>query len=84
MNNILTLDLSKLYKSTDTAKLKDIPNYKKKILSKIKGGETIILTGNAPIWLYLIIAHTLHGKVKKLIYNSPVTGDVVVFDHSPT
>lgn len=29
------------------------------------------------------IAHALHGKAKKLIYLSPVTGDVVIFDHDP-
>ncbi|MEW6418838.1 MAG: hypothetical protein AB1480_12075 [Nitrospirota bacterium] len=25
----------------------------------------------------------MHGKARKLIYRSPVTGDVVIFDHSP-
>jgi len=25
----------------------------------------------------------LHGKARKLIYRSPVTGDLVIFDHSP-
>ncbi|MEW6419020.1 MAG: hypothetical protein AB1480_13010 [Nitrospirota bacterium] len=29
------------------------------------------------------VAHALHGKARKLIYRSPVTGDVVIFDHSP-
>jgi len=31
----------------------------------------------------LRIAHVLHGKAKKLIYDSPVTGEVVIFDHDP-
>jgi len=43
----------------------------------------VILIGAAPVWLYLKIAHVLHGKVKKLIYHSPVTGDVTIFDHDP-
>jgi hypothetical protein len=40
-----------------------------------------VLTGAAPVWLYLKIAHALHDKARKLIYRSPVTGDVVIFDH---
>lgn len=46
-------------------------------------GSEVILTGKAPVWLYLAVAHALHGKARKLIYRSPVTGDVVIFDHSP-
>jgi hypothetical protein len=46
-------------------------------------GNTVVLTGQAPVWLYLKSAHALHGKARKLIYRSPVTGDVVIFDHSP-
>lgn len=46
-------------------------------------GNEVILTGAAPVWLYLKIAHALHGKANKLIYRSPVTGDIVIFDHSP-
>lgn len=41
------------------------------------------LLSSAPVWLYLKIAHALHGKAKKLVYRSPVTGDVVIFDHDP-
>ncbi|MGH8007324.1 MAG: CRISPR-associated protein Csx3, partial [Candidatus Binatia bacterium] len=43
----------------------------------------VVLTGAGPVWLYLKIAHALHGKAKKLIYRSPVTDDVVIFDHDP-
>jgi hypothetical protein len=35
------------------------------------------------VWLYLTIAHALHGKAKRPIYRSPVTGVVVIFDHDP-
>jgi hypothetical protein len=28
--------------------------------------------GRAPVWLYLRIAHVLHGKVKTLLYDSPI------------
>jgi hypothetical protein len=46
-------------------------------------GKEVILTGAAPVWLYLKISHALHGKARKLIYSSPVTGEVVIFDHDP-
>jgi hypothetical protein len=42
-----------------------------------------VLTGQAPVWLYLTVAHALHGKARKLVYPSPVTGEVVMFDHDP-
>ncbi len=38
----------------------------------------MVLTGAGPVWLYLKIAHALHGVARKLIYRSPVTGDVVI------
>jgi hypothetical protein len=43
----------------------------------------VVLTGQAPVWLYLKVAHALHGKARKLIYASPVTGEIVIFDHDP-
>ena len=67
----------------DTAKLKDLPAYINKSANLAGAGNVIILTGRAPVWLYLAVAHALHGKAKKLIYRSPVTGDVVIFDHDP-
>ncbi|MBW1744796.1 MAG: hypothetical protein JRG74_07345 [Deltaproteobacteria bacterium] len=60
-----------------------MPTYIKKILKQAGEGNEIILTGKAPVWLYLSVAHALHGKAKKLTYRSPVTGDVVIFDHNP-
>jgi len=77
----VTIDLSAFY--TTTAKLSELNSYIHKALSLAGEGNEIILTGSAPVWLYLKIAHALHGKARKLIYRSPVTGDVVIFDHSP-
>jgi len=68
---------------TDTAKLSDLPTYLKKALDLAGDGAEVILTGRAPVWIYLAVAHALHGKARKLIYRSPVTGDVVIFDHNP-
>ncbi len=75
------IDLSKLY--SGPAKLSELDGYIQEVASLAGEGNDIVLTGQAPVWLYLKAAHTLHGKAKKLIYRSPVTGDVVIFDHSP-
>lgn len=79
----ITLNLESFYEETATAKLANIDEYVKKALDLAGEGNDIILTGAAPVWLYLKIAHALHGKARKIIYRSPVTGDVVIFDHSP-
>ncbi len=68
---------------SDTVKLADLPLYIQKALDLAGEGNDIILTGKAPVWLYLATAHALHGKAKKLIYRSPVTGDVLIFNHDP-
>lgn len=75
------IHLDQLY--GDTAKLSDLPAYLDKALALAGEGNEVLLTGAAPVWLYLKIAHALHGKVKRLVYRSPVTGDVVIFDHDP-
>jgi len=78
---IIKMDISDFY--SDTARLSDLDTYVKKAKELAGEGNEIVLTGAGPVWLYLKIAHALHGKAKKLIYRSPVTGDVVIFDHSP-
>lgn len=79
----IEINLESLYSSTDTAKLSELDNYIQKAKELAGEGNDIIITGAGPIWLYLKIAHALHGKARKLIYRSPVTGDVVIFNHSP-
>ncbi|MFQ3574445.1 MAG: CRISPR-associated protein Csx3 [Thermodesulfovibrionales bacterium] len=83
MSNSITINLETLYSDTGTAKLSELTSYIQKAKDLAGDGNEIILTGAAPVWLYLKIAHALHGKARKLIYRSPVTGDVVIFDHSP-
>lgn len=83
MNSLVIIQAEDLYTKTGNAKLSDINNYIQTALSLAGSGNDIILTGAGPIWLYLKIAHALHGKARRLIYRSPVTGDVVIFDHSP-
>lgn len=77
----IIIDLSTFY--TGNAKLSDLDSYIQKAKDLAGEGNEVVLTGAGPVWLYLKIAHALHGKAKKLIYRSPVTGDVVIFDHSP-
>ena len=76
---MVIIELNTLY--TNTAKLSDVDNYVKKAKELAGEGNEVVLTGAGPVWLYLKIAHALHGVARKLIYRSPVTGDVVIFDH---
>lgn len=79
----MTLDLEKLYAATGTAKLADLPAYEAAVREQVPPGADVTLTGRAPVWLYLRIAHHLHGRVRILTYDSPVTGPVEVFNHNP-
>ncbi len=78
---MITIDINTFY--ANTAKLVEVDSYIEKARELAGEGNEVVLTGAAPVWLYLKIAHALHGKAKKLIYRSPVTGDVLIFDHSP-
>ena len=78
-----TLDLSTLYAGTETAKLADLPKYEQALRETVRPGDNVTLTGPAPVWLYLRLAHTLHGRVRSLTYDSPVTGPVEIFNHDP-
>jgi hypothetical protein len=78
---MILIDLKDLY--GETAKLSLLPQDLDKALKLAGEGEEVVLTGAAPVWLYLKVAHALHGKARRLLYRSPVTGDVVIFDHDP-
>lgn len=78
---MIVLDLSTFF--SDTAKLADLPAYLEQARALAGEGTDVVLTGRAPVWLYLAVAHALHGRARKLTYRSPVTGDVVIFDHNP-
>jgi len=79
----MILDLSTLYSATEQAKLADLPSYEATILAQVPPGADVTLTGRAPVWLYLRIAHVLHGRARMLNYDSPVTGPVEIFNHNP-
>ncbi len=78
-----TIDVSTLYAATGTAKLSQLAEYEAEVLRQAGSGNIVKLTGAGPVWLYLRLAHALHGKVLKLIYDSPATGEVVIFNHDP-
>ena len=80
----MTLDVSTLYAATGAAKLAELAAYEARVKKLVPPGVDVALTGNGPIWLYLRLAHALHGRARKLIYDSPVTGPVEIFDHDPS
>lgn len=77
----VVIDIKTLY--GETAKLADRESYLAKARELAGSGREVVLTGQGPVWLYLLIAHALHGTAKKLSYASPVTGEVFIFDHDP-
>lgn len=76
-----TIDVQQLY--GEQAKLDQLPAYITKAKELAGHGQDVVLTGPGPVWLYLAVAHALHGVAKSLAYDSPVTGKVVIFDHNP-
>ncbi|MEW6418843.1 MAG: CRISPR-associated protein Csx3 [Nitrospirota bacterium] len=56
----ITLDLCAFF--SKTAKLSELDSYIQKAKALAGEGNDVVLTGAAPVWLYLKIAHALHGK----------------------
>lgn len=81
-NKSITLSINVLYEG-GTAKLDQIETYITKSIALTNNYNIVTLTGPGPVWLYLKLAHALHGKVTTLYYESPVTGPVQIFDHNP-
>jgi len=76
-----TINMPVLY--GEQAKLDLIPAYIEKARELAGKGNDVVLTGPGPVWLYLVVAHALHGVAKSLTYDSPVTGEVEIFNHNP-
>lgn len=76
----VVIDLKSFY--GEVAKLDELPAYLERAKELAGEGNDVVLTGQAPIWLYLAVAHAVHGKARRLLYTSPVTGEVLIFDHS--
>jgi len=76
----VVIDLSTFYQGT--ARLDELPYYIERAKELAGEGNEVVLTGQAPIWMYLAVAHALHGKARRLLYDSPVTGEIVIFEHT--
>ncbi len=72
----VVIHIDELYQ--ERALLSEIDTYIKKAKELAGEGKEVVLTGAGPVWIYLKIAHALHGVARKLIYRSHVTGDVVI------
>jgi len=77
----ITIDIKSIY--GETAKLVALSEYEAKVKELAGEGNEVVLTGAGPVWLYLRFAHALHGKATILKYDSPASGEVVVFNHNP-
>lgn len=75
------IDVKELY--GDVAKLEKLEDYVTIAKELAGSGNDVVLTGQGPVWLYLAVAHALHGRARSLVYDSPVTGPVVIFNHNP-
>lgn len=77
----IVIDVKTLY--GETAKLAELDVYERRALELAGEGNDVIVTGQGPIWLYLHLAHRLHGHAKRLSYRAPALteGDIVIFDH---
>ncbi len=76
----VVVDLRSFY--GETAKVEDLPLYVERAKEMAGEGREVVLTGQAPIWMYLALAHALHGRARRLLYTSPASGEVLIFDHS--
>lgn len=77
----VVIDLGSFYEGT--ARLASLGDYCREARRQAGRGHDIVLTGPGPIWMYLSVAHALHGVARRLVYRSPVAGDVTIFDHDP-
>lgn len=79
----VVIDVEALYRATGPAALQvHLPAYEHAVRAQAGAGRDIVLTGRGPIWLYLRLAHALHGTARSLTYRAPEAGEVLIFDHT--
>ena len=80
----ITINVAELFAVDETALLAHLPEYERKAVAQLPP-DTVVdvcLTGGGPIWLYLRLAHVLHGLVRVLSYSAPAVGKVIIFNHT--
>jgi hypothetical protein len=78
----VVIDVEAIYRAHgDTALQRLLPEYEHAAVAQAGEGADVVLTGRGPVWLYLRLAHALHGVARSLVYRAPEAGDVPVFDH---
>ena len=75
----VVIDVAELYRADGETARQEL---ERRTLELAGEGRKIVLTGRGPIWLYLRLAHALHGVARTLTYRAPEAGDVLVFDHT--
>ena len=79
--DMVTINIKELY--GEVAKIAEIPAYIEAAKEMAGEGSDVVLTGPGPVWLYLAVAHALHGVARSLTYDSPASGPVTIFNHNP-
>ncbi len=79
----MTLDVSRLCAGEACARVARWGAYLDAALRAVPPGVDVVLTGPAPVWLYLKVAHALHGRARALYYENQVLGPVRIFNHDP-
>jgi len=79
----IEIDVEALYRRLgETARQEHLPEYERQAREQAGEGNDVVLTGRGPIWLYLRLAHTLHGVARTLAYRAPEAGEVRIFNHT--
>lgn len=79
----VVIDVAELYRPDgENARQGRLAEYERRARELAGEGRDVVLTGRGPIWLYLRLAHALHGVVRSLTYRAPEAGDILVFDHT--
>jgi len=76
----IEIDLSKVYQGN--AKIGELEKYLTEVLEIAGSGNDIVLNWAGTDMALPKGCHALHGKARKLIYKSPVTSEITIFNHS--
>lgn len=79
----VTIDVENIYSSYgEQATFENLDQYLTDAKTQAGLGSKVTLTGRGPIWLYMLIQHDLHGTIQALKYDSPMTGEVEIYNRT--